>query len=83
MIKKVDNCVGCRTIFGSCMGTLCPNHARLALVCDICGGEEEKLYKVDGQEICEECLLEHFETIDQDDIPYEDDRDYEPDYDRD
>ena len=36
---------------------------RFALLCDKCEEEVEKLYKYDGQEICEECLLSKFEVI--------------------
>ena len=31
--------------------------------CDKCGDDVEKLYKYDGQEICEYCLLKEFEVI--------------------
>ena len=46
-----------------CMGSACPNRNVKHLYCDKCGDDVEKLYKYDGQEICEECLLKEFEVI--------------------
>ena len=41
----------------------CQNRNVKHLYCDKCKEEVEKLYKYDGQEICEECLLKEFEVI--------------------
>ena len=46
-----------------CMGIACPNRNVKHLYCDECGDDVEKLYKYDGQEICEDCLLKEFEVI--------------------
>lgn len=62
MIIYEDECVGCPTELG-CMGNACPNRNIKHLYCDKCGDDVEKLYKYDGQEICEDCLLEEFEII--------------------
>ena len=62
MITYEDECVGCPTEIG-CMGSSCPNRNVKHLYCDKCKEDVEKLYKYDGQEICEECLLKEFEVI--------------------
>lgn len=62
MITYECECVGCPTELG-CMGNACPNRNVKHLYCDKCGDDVEKLYKYDGQEICEDCLLEEFEVI--------------------
>ena len=62
MITYEDECVGCPTEMG-CLGSACPNRNVKHLYCDKCDEEVEKLYKYDGQEICEECLLKEFEVI--------------------
>ena len=62
MITYEDECVGCPTEMG-CMGSACPYRNVPHLYCDKCEEEVEKLYKYDGQEICEECLLKEFEVI--------------------
>ena len=62
MITYEDECVGCPAELG-CMGSACPNRNVKYLYYDECGDDVEKLYKYDGQEICEECLLEEFEVI--------------------
>ena len=62
MITYEDECVGCPTEIG-CMGSACPYKNVPHLCCDKCEEEVEKLYKYDGQEICEECLLKEFEVI--------------------
>ena len=62
MITYEDECVGCPTEMG-CMVSACPYRDVPYLYCDKCEGEVEKLYKYEGQEICEECLLKEFEVI--------------------
>ena len=62
MITYEDECVGCPTEMG-CMGSACPYRNVPHLYCDKCEEEVEKLYKYDGDEICEECLLKEFEVI--------------------
>ena len=62
MITYEDECVGCPTEMG-CMGSACPYRNVPHLYCDKCKDDVEKLYKYDGQEICEECLLKEFEVI--------------------
>ena len=62
MITYEDECVGCPTEMG-CMGSACPYRNVPHLYCDKCEEEVEKLYKYDGEEICEDCLLKEFEVI--------------------
>ena len=62
MITYEDECVGCPTEMG-CLGSACPNRNVKRLYCDKCKDDVEKLYKYDGEEICEECLLKEFEVI--------------------
>ena len=62
MITYEDECVGCSAGLG-CMGSACPNRNVPHLYCDKCEDDVEKLYKYDGYEICEECLLKEFEVI--------------------
>ena len=62
MITYEDECVGCPTELG-CIGSACPYRNVPHLYCDKCKYDVEKLYKYDGQELCEECLLKEFEVI--------------------
>ena len=45
-IEIVDNCVGCSSIYGSCMRSACPNYRHKAIICDNCGAEVEFAYIV-------------------------------------
>lgn len=46
-----------------CIGDACPNRNVTRFYCDNCG-EEETLYIHDGEELCQECLLEKFDKVD-------------------
>ena len=62
MGKRIeDACVGC----GLPCTTRCEYYGKKSaiLVCDHCGCEPDELYKVDGEEVCEDCLKEMFERI--------------------
>ena len=63
MITYEDECCGCATENFPCFGSTCPNRKVKHLYCDKCKDDVKKLYKYDGQEICEECLLKEFEVI--------------------
>lgn len=63
MITYEDECCGCAVLAYPCMGSACPNINAKHLYCDKCDEEAEKLYKYNGEEICEECLLKEFEVI--------------------
>ena len=64
MIKYEDNCVDCDL---PCIGRNCPCINVKHLYCDKCGYEAEKLYILEGEQLCEECLMETIETIGLDD----------------
>ena len=52
-MKKVENeCVQCGL---PCLGSSCPNRNVTRFYCDNCG-EEETLYKYEGEELCIECI---------------------------
>lgn len=57
MIIKENYCVGCE---------ICMNCGRkydyYFHACDECGSDEQ-LYKYDGKELCDECLLSHFDEV--------------------
>lgn len=62
-MKKIENeCVNCPVEMG-CIGDACPNKNVTRYYCDNCG-EEEMLYIYDGEELCQECLLEKFDKVD-------------------
>ena len=63
MIKYENDCCGCATESYPCMGSACPYRTVKHLCCDRCGSDCEELYKYDGEELCEECLLKVFEKI--------------------
>ena len=61
MIKIEDECVCCGL---PCLGSSCPNRNVKRYYCDECGEEVDTLYRYDdGTELCEDCLLEEFETV--------------------
>ena len=62
MITYENECVGCPPELG-CLYDACPKRNVKHLYCDKCGCEEERLYNYDGEELCAECLLSEFETI--------------------
>ena len=63
MIVYKNECCDCVVPAYPCMGSDCPKRNVLHLYCDVCGDEADKLYKVDGEEICEDCLSRRFEVI--------------------
>ena len=67
-MKKLENeCVGCTDLGLHCLGASCRNRNVPHFYCDECG-EETKLYKYDGEELCEDCLLDRFAVVDGSDI---------------
>ena len=63
MIKYEDECCGCATESYPCLGSACSNRNVPHFYCDKCGEDVEELYKVDGEELCKECLLNNFEKV--------------------
>ena len=63
MIKYENECCGCATESYPCLGSACPNRHVPRFYCDKCGEDVEELYKVDGEELCEDCLKNNFEKV--------------------
>ena len=55
MVVIEDECVGCNTIFGNCLGSMCPNRNVPHLYCDECEDGTE-LYEFAGEQLCIECI---------------------------
>lgn len=54
MIKHEDNCVQCDL---PCLGKSCPNKTSSIYICDKCNNEINRIaYKVDGNDLCEDCF---------------------------
>ncbi len=62
MVKYENECVCCPPEMG-CLGDSCPNRNVMHLYCDKCKDDVEVLYDYDGEELCEECLLDSFKKI--------------------
>lgn len=61
MIRWENHCVGCTSIGLHCLGSSCPNRNVLVYYCDRCKDEiDGDIYDVDGEELCEDCLLKTF-----------------------
>lgn len=62
MVSYEDECASCPKELG-CLGSVCPNRHVKHLYCDSCYEDVDKLYKYDGEELCEECLIKRFEVV--------------------
>lgn len=62
MVRYEDQCVGCPKEMG-CLGSTCPYMNVRILECDKCQAEVDRLYVVDGQQLCESCALDALEVI--------------------
>ena len=71
MITERNECCGCAVPAYPCLGDSCPRRHTAVLICDECGDEVEKLYKVDGMQLCGRCALNELEEVD-----YERERSY-------
>lgn len=61
-MKRIENeCVGCPPEIG-CFGSSCPNRNVVRFYCDDCGAED-MLYYYNDKELCSDCLLKEFETV--------------------
>lgn len=68
MAREITNeCVGCTSLGLHCMGSTCVNRNVIRYYCDKCGEEfePEALYVTDDEELCDECLLNTYETVAQ------------------
>lgn len=60
MINYRNECCDCATGGYPCNG----QHKRVPyFICDKCKEEVEDLYILDGEELCETCVLESFEKV--------------------
>lgn len=55
-----NECVGCQL---PCIYESCPYYKVEHFKCDFCGEEEIVLYRYDGYEICDNCLLKQFDIV--------------------
>lgn len=63
MIVEENHCCGCAVPAYPCLGDSCIlRHCRV-LYCDNCHEEADKLYQLDGEELCESCVLERLEIV--------------------
>ena len=60
MIEERNDWVGCDGL--PCVPG-CSRGRYIALVCDRCEEEVERLYKFDGEELCADCVLDQLESI--------------------
>ena len=60
MLQYENRCCECAAPGYPCLGSSCPNRNVPVHYCDRCDEELEKIYDVDGEELCEECLKEMF-----------------------
>ena len=60
MTRIENQCVDCAL---PCLGSTCPNRNVRVLYCDNCEYEADKLYVLDGSEVCKECLFEMLEVV--------------------
>ena len=67
MVMIENDCIGCAASGYPFLGESCRYRNVKNLYCVVCGDYVVKLYCVDDQELCEDCLLEHFETIELED----------------
>ena len=63
MIKYQNDCRGCAVPAYPCLGDSCPLRHSRHLYCDKCGDDVEKLYYLNGEELCKNCVLEKLEIV--------------------
>lgn len=60
MIRFENDCVGCPGDLG-CLGNACRYINVKHLYCDKCEYEFDELFKVDGDELCFDCMLDELD----------------------
>lgn len=67
MVTETNECMGCAVGGYPCRGDVCPYRHVKHYICDGCGQEVDikfdPLYEVDGEQLCEDCLLDHFPKV--------------------
>lgn len=64
MVKYENECVSCGF---PCRHDACRYYRVKHLYCDKCGCEVDKLYILDDEELCDECVLKALDTLKVDD----------------
>lgn len=59
-IRHENQCVDCGF---PCKYEACRDYKVATPVCDNCGEDVEKLYLLDGEELCASCVLERLEVV--------------------
>lgn len=63
-MRRVSNeCVDCTALGLPCLCSSCPNLHVLRLYCDHCNKETSELFRLDDEEVCEDCLLENADVV--------------------
>ncbi len=62
--EKKDDCRGC----AECIGCGRKYNTYIELICDGCGLSSERLYEIDGRELCRECALDYINDTYADEI---------------
>lgn len=62
MAVRIENhCCDCATDYYPCRGSSCPMRHVEVYYCDKCKDQiDGDVYEVDGEDLCEECLLKMF-----------------------
>ena len=63
MVKITNECCDCAAPGYPCLGDTCPNRHVKHYICDHCKEEFERLYIVNSEELCQDCLEDMFEVI--------------------
>lgn len=59
MRRYENDCCDCAVPAYPCLGSLCPLRSVLHIYCDVCGDQADKMYAVDDDDVCEDCLCEY------------------------
>lgn len=62
-IRYENDCCGCAVPAYPCLGDSCPLRHQKHYYCDNCHDEVDSLYRLDGMELCETCVLERLEVV--------------------
>lgn len=65
MVAYINNCVSCPPEMG-CLGSACPNRHVPVFICDKCKQEVDTLRNYNGDQWCEECILNEFDEVEID-----------------
>ena len=63
MIRISNECCGCATDSYPCLGESCSNRHVTRMYCDKCGKEVEYLREYDGEQWCDDCILDEFDFV--------------------